>query len=555
MPFNPAAIAGLVEHWNPDDISGADGDAIGTWTGAVNSLVLSGPGGGNDPVLMDATRHASGKQGVLFSATNRAFSITDAALDNAQCTYMFVACWYHLSGGNQWLINKLNTNAATVGIRLTSGSTQGTVRLDGSEGTSRNATASAVNRTNAPHVFTLRYNGTRLIVRVDGVEVAGLNTTGSIDTDNSGALAIGNHPTVPSTTYAWFGDIAIWDNAISDSEMATAETDLMADWGIGDYNAAWTTGSRSIVLAPAAGEDQFFSPQIISDGSTLYMFFAVHETAGVWRWIDYATSADNGATWTRNAGSPIIDSDVDSPSNCRGVGVAIDGTTWHLLVDSAVDGIYHFTGTDLTALTDNGQVYTGHGTGNLEFARHPCILPYKVGGNWRVFFDGRAGTWSSEFGAVGMVDTADFAIWGTAVEVMNSESWWWTATDVGAPSVKVINGTVAGLFAGYNDALLNTQFPHWIGAAKSTDNGATWTYLPEHVPVLSGNETATVGVESPEWFDDGTDQWIYFVSKTVTAASIAKVKVGSDLLAFLEPATGGNPHLLHTRSLLRGMAF
>lgn len=39
--FSPGQISGLVEDWNADTVSGADGDVIGTWTGAYASIAAS----------------------------------------------------------------------------------------------------------------------------------------------------------------------------------------------------------------------------------------------------------------------------------------------------------------------------------------------------------------------------------------------------------------------------------------------------------------------------------------------------------------------------------
>lgn len=534
MAFDPSAVSGLAEHWDPDDITGSGGDDVSSWTGAVNSLVLSGPGGGDDPVLMGGSQQPSGKQAVLFGQTNNRLTVTDASLDNGTWTYIMVACHYdHLKSLSQshWLLNKDNTNPATIALRRFDSSDQIGTRLDGSEGTFRSAVATGT--LNTIQVRTLRYDGSDLILRINGVQVASVSVSGTTDTDNSGPLVIGNHPSSFRAARAIIGDIAVWDTSISDVDMASLESDLMDDWGITDgYGAAWTTGSRSDVFTPGTGEDEIFSVSLVDRGSgNIDAFAAIHESGGVWRWIKHWASTDSGATW--DSGTNIIDANTDSSPECRGVGAVHDGSDYQILVDGGNGSLYHFTGSSLGSLTDNGSVYSGEGTGNLDFARHPAIDPVKSGGKWRVFFDGRDTSATSGIGAIGMVTTADFSTWDTATEIISSRDFWWAKTDVGAPAYQLIDGVDVLLFAGFNEDLPDVANPHWIGIAKSTDGGSTWT-VGEY-PILAGDlDDSSLSVDNPELFYDGTDRWLYFTSRDAGQdGDIMRVEVGSAFDSFV----------------------
>jgi hypothetical protein len=532
MAFDPDSVTGLVEHWDPDSISGSQGDDITEWTGEVNSLVLAGPAT-DEPTLMVAARQPSTHQMLLMNTASARMTVADASLENGTMTafVVFLPIAHKGSTGIQWVFNKDNTNPATIALQATSGASgayRSGVRLDGAEGTFESVDATGYNQRAAPQVLTLRYDGTDLILRANGVEIATLEAVGAIDNDSPGNLVLGNHPSSFTVCNAMFGDVVWYDNAVSDVNMAAIEDWLIEKWLIDDYEDDYTTGSVTVEATPAAGEEEIFSPCIRElDEDTWIMFGAIKEAAGDWKWIDYWTAPKSDPhNWTRNTGGPIIEAVTDSPPECRGVAAVYDGSTVHILVDGADGSLYHFTGTDLASLTDNGAVFNGVAETWEAAIRHPDIAETKVGDAWAVYYDARAGSPTSGNGSIGRTLTEDFSTFTDRTEVFTASDLWWMVTDVGAPSSKFRNDQWELAFAGFNDNAKINDSNHYIGVAKSA-NGTSFELATEFPILVPQRTVSNFSVDNPELFDDGSNLYLYFVARSANVdADIAAVQLG-----------------------------
>lgn len=542
MPItDPSDIASCVAWWDPDSIGGlSHGDDISTWTDEIAGLVFTGPVG-NKPKLAEASAEPSGHQTVSMYGNGDRFTIgATAALNNGNATYCILYAPNNCGvGNNRWVFNKAGANPANFALLQSSTASdryRGSMRLAASPSTQRNADASAFDQRGIPQVVTVTYNGTTLIVRVNGVQVASGSFSGAIATASDAGLVLGNHPSTVTAPAARFGDVVICNAALTGSSLTDLEDWMMSKWLISTYNDAWTTGSVTDEMTPGAGEGELFSASIVTVSTTRYLFAALSDSAGNFEYIDYWTAPTSDPhNWTRHVGGAIIDSNVDAITACRAVAAVHDGSEWRLLVDLGDGDLYHFHGADLESLTNEGVVFSGAGVGA---ARHPCILGTQINGKWWVYFDARASGSQSGFGSIAVVETADWDTFSDARIVFDVSDLWWERTSVGMPSVKLRDGQFEMAYHGYNDAA-QSGTPHYIGLAKSAD-GETWTRLPQQVPIYCPERGKSMeSVDSPELDFDGTDLWLYFTSRASAGvdADIARVQMGSASLAFL--AVGG----------------
>src|SRR5690606_35730892 len=205
------------------------------------------------------------------------------------------------------------------------------------------------------------------------------------------------------------------------------------------------------------------------------------------------------------------------------------------LVDGADGSLYHFTGTDLSSLTDNGAVFSGQGSGWEQFVRKPSIDQQQVNGQWIVYYDGRQGFATSEHGAIGRVETADFATFTNRQQVL-APALWWEQTDQVSPSVVRVNDLLVMAYSGFNStAFGGSPFAHWIGVAKSSDDGLTWTKLPEQVPIIVPEQAdSQASVDDPSLYWDGTNLDFVFVTRGAAVdADITHVRGGAALLDWI----------------------
>lgn len=549
MAKSPDQIAGLVEWWDPDDIAGGDGASVSSWTGSQNSLVLSQGTAAQRPELMGTTRQPSGHQMVYYETSAKRLATTASEINTTTTTYVMVYL-PDIIALNGWQFTRVNSGNPYAFRMRNNPDYQLIIARDGSEGSPNTVGSSSYLQRGIPQVLSARYDGTTLSIRANGVEIGSDTFAGTLDTDTFGGLTLGNHPSSNSSCKGMIGDFVVYDSGISLSDLAELEDWLIDRWNIDDYWADWADYPG--VLEVSVGGSETGSPCIRELDANTWIMFAVIDNLQVDYWTAPKADPHN---WTRNANGVIIDASTDSPTTCRAVSAVLDGSTWHILVDDT-GSFYHFSGTDLQSLTDNGQVFAGQGTGWETAVRHPYIATTKVGDDWAVYYDGRDNGATSGFGAIGVVYTADFATFTERQQVLDVSALWFEATDVGAPAVWRREGKWEMVYAGFDDnTRTDGKVPHYFGLAHS-DDGTTWTKIPEQVPIFVQNRTAALdtldAINTPELFDDGTGIFLYYLARP--GIGINAVEVGQAFLDSITPTpppSGGGNRMGGDRAIRR----
>lgn len=504
--------ASLVEWLAPSSLSLDDGDDVLTWTGE-NAITFTGAVG-ERPTYFDGTQFSNGLPMVLFDGVDERMTVSgESALYNGTMTAIFAVVPFDLDRIVAGFVfnAEADGNPATMAVRV--GSTerwQSIIRLDGSEGTTRPTGDSAYDVYSGVQIVSFRYDGTTAELRVNGVVNDTTAVSGLIDTDNPGVFSIGNHPTVQRPLKALVGEIGFYDDALSNADLEAVEDYLYARYNVGaNLPGKYLTrnGSNPLITPDSgASEDRIFPAEIRRVGSTLYLFAAISVSSSFTKFDYWTAPVNDPDNWTRNAGSYIIDSATDSPTGVRGGTAAHDGTNWHILVESGAGVWYHFSGSDLASLTDNGAVFDNTDiTFATAFPRHVNIMPDKIGGAWRIYGDYRTGSATSGFGGMFVTTTTDFSTFTTPVEAtIAGNNQWYYRDDQASPCVIRKNGLYQLLFSGFHDTIPErTEAPHWLGFAYSSD-GLTFRTLTPDAPILGmTSDNDTESCEQPLWHDDG----------------------------------------------------
>lgn len=510
----PTDITGCVLWLDPASITANDGDLITAWNDETVNNNDASAAGDDRPTYRDGTDYYHGRPNIEFNGTTNRLTVAAAAsLDNANATYAIVCRLNNLAANTDpsWLINKVNTNAATVGMRIcdSDGANPGLYenffRLDGSEGTVRTIASRGPYR-QAWTVFIFRYDGTTGEMYIDNDLSGSLSQSGSIDADNSGLLAIGNHS---SADLAWRGriaDVVVYDNAISNSDLTDLVDYLKGKYPDSEYvkqSSLLSSGIRHARVRTAAETGESDNQMIVCT------------TAGA---INHYTSPTNDPhNWTlQNSNIVTLD------ANYRTLDFVVVSGTWYLYIDRATGNgaIELFTGAAVTSLTEHGSSPVIAGSVG-DYQRTPGVI--EESGSWTMLVDVRT---DSILGAVGYVDrytSADGISWtkdAANSPVINSAGTGFADTDITHPHIyKRDDSSYLVTFAGYNDnhPLTASFFPHEIGFALSEDL-INFTFSNKN-PALtmdhaSGDFDITL-VSNPCLWDDGSNLVLYYSGRTI----------------------------------------
>lgn len=518
---DPTSITGCALWLDPNSLSAThnDGDLVSSWADETANNNDASSSGTARPTFRDGSDFYHGEPTLEFSGGDDKLTVAaDASLDNGQFTYAIVCRYDDLRENSdpRWLLNKVNTNASTVGLRVAdkeaansaSGKYQGFLRLDGSESTVEEVIGRGPSK-QAWTVLLLRYDGTDLELYVDEHLAATEAASGSADTDNSGALYIGNHS---SANTAWIGHIAevvVYDNAISD-----ANRDDLIDWLKAKYPNSEYVEQGSILPASMRSCRIRTASET---GLTKHQMLVV-TTSGNIRHYDAPTTDPHN--WTLRDFNVI-------PANSayRTLDFIVDGGTWYVYVDRAncCGAVELWTGNSVSNLSshDANPIIAGSPG---DYVRTPAVI--KEGTSWTMILDIRTDSVLGNDGHLDRWTSSDGEFWKkdkTNSPVLEPTGNGFEHSDVTHPAIiKLGTNDYLLAYVGYNEYHpMASVFPHEIGLATST-NLQTFTRTDKnpaitHSPELLAFDQALVA--NPAFFDDGTNLYIYYAGRTLTAVS------------------------------------
>lgn len=232
LGLGPLAVpsSGLVLHLRAGDLSGSDGDPIGTWGDSGFDFTAAGSA---RPALRGPARGIGGRAAVLFDGSDDVLSLADADLDLATLTIAMVVQASYTLATSRWLITRLHDSAggspySRVGIYHPASGIA--VRADGSEST---ASFTDVPAWGAPQVWVLSVGAAGTLVHVNGrAQLTGAAT--SVTYPNVAAWCLGGRAS--DTPGEWWkgkvGDVAIYSGQLSASDRQKLEGALATYYGI-----------------------------------------------------------------------------------------------------------------------------------------------------------------------------------------------------------------------------------------------------------------------------------------------------------------------------------
>lgn len=508
---NPEDITGCAMWLNPGDLSLTDGDPVSSWADNTLSNNDATASGTARPTYRDGSDHYHGKPNIEFSSASHRLTVAaDASLDNGEITYAIVCRYDDLRENSdpRWLLNKVNTNASTVGLRVAdkeaansaSGKYQSFSRLDGDESNFEDVIGRGPSK-QAWTVLLLRYDGSTIELYVDDHLAESVSATGAIDTDNSGALYIGNHSSVNVAWVGRIGDVVVYDNAISDTDR-----DDLIDWLKDKYkNSEYTeqgsvlgTGNRSCRVRTAS-----------ETGLTKNQMLVVTTAGNIHHYDSPTTDPHN---WTlRNSNV------IPANANYRTLDFLVDGGTWYVFADIShcCGAVELWEGSAVTSLAehDANPVIAGKPG---RYVRTPAVL--KEGSNWTMILDVRTDFALGNKGHLERWTSTDGAFWERDQIVLSPTGDGFEHSDVTHPALyKVGTNDYILAYVGYNDKHpMTSVFPHEISFATST-NLTTFTRtgkLITHSPGSTSFDQALVA--NPAFF--GSDA-LYYAGRTLNAVS------------------------------------
>lgn len=518
MPINdPTDITGCVVWLDPGTISATDGDPVGSWTDQSGS--------GNDatssltdrPTYRDGTDFYHGQPTIEFTSQAHRLEIAaDATLNNAQVTYAVVCRLEDVEAhaDPKWIINKLNTNASTIGIRVADegianeGLYEVFFRLNGSEGTVRELASRGPVR-QAWTVLLFRYDGSTGELYVDEDLSDSLSVSGSIDPDNSGKLVIGNHTTSDIAFEGHIGDVVVYNKALSNTERDDLITWLKDKYPNSEYvktSSILSSGIRHARIRTAS-----------ETGKSGHQMLVVTTSGAI---NHYTSTTGSPHTWTlQNSG--VIPTDA----SYRTLDFVVISNTWYVYVDraSSFGAIELWTGSDITSLTEHASspVITGSAG---DYQRTPAVI--EESGSWTMLIDVRTDSVTGNLGYIDRWTSANGISWtkdSANSPVLSPTGDGFEGTDVGHPFIyKVGTGDYLLAYAGFNEdhPLGVSVFPHEIGLASSTDL-ITFTRLNKN-PVLTNSQGSSDFdinfVANPCLFNDGSYLNLYYSGMNTSSA-------------------------------------
>jgi len=506
---DPTDITGCVLWLDPDDISASDGDPVGAWSDLSGEGNDGSASGADRPDYHDGTDFYHEHPTLKWDNTGERITVAaDASLDNGEVTYIIMARCSEtdVDPDPLWLMNKVNTNSATVGIRADdTGGTEGQYevffRLDGSEGTVRTLSSTGPVR-EAWTAIVFRYNGSVGELYLDHALSDSLAVSGSIDTDNSDVLAIGNHNSVDVGWAGDIGDVIVYDNAISDDDLTSVVDYLLAKYPNSEYTKTGTAISGTNLRHARV---RTASETGLSDNQMLL----VTEAGQI---NHYTSPTSDPHNWTL-ANSSVITTDAQY----RTLDFLVVSGTWYVYVDHAASNgeIELWTGAAVTSLTEHASspVITGS-VGN--YTRTPGVI--EESGSWTMLIDVRTDSVTGGDGHIDRYTSSDGISWtqdAVNSPVLESTGSGYEATDVGHPCIyKRGTSDYILAYAGYNDNHHKISwFPHEIGLATST-NLIDFTRVSA-APSFTHQEDDTTdlditSVSNPCLWDDGTNLTLYY---------------------------------------------
>jgi hypothetical protein len=506
----PTDITGCVVWLDPGTISATDGDPIGTWSdqsGSANDATASGV---DRPTYRDGTAFDHGQPTLEFSDVgHRIEAAADASLDNAQVTYAVVCRLEDLDANTDpaWLINKVNTNASTVGMRIADsdiankGLYEIFYRLDGTEGTVRTIPSRGPYRESWT-VFLFRFDGTDGEMYIDKDLAGSLTLSGSIDADNSGKLTIGNHNSSDLGWRGHIGEVVVYDNSISD-----VDRDDLIDWLLAKYrNSEYR--KESTILSSGIRHARIKTAS--ETGQSDHQMIVVTTAGAINHYTAPTTDPHN---WTLQNSSIIA-----TNASYRTLDFVVVSGTWYVYVDKATSNgeLRLWTGAAVTSLTEHGS--SPLITGSVgDYNRVPAVI--EESGSWTMLIDVRTDALLGGDGHVDRWTASDGISWTkdtTNSPVISSLSTGFEGTDITHPMIyKRGTGDYLIVYAGYNDLhpLDATHFPHEIGLVTSTNLSTNWVRSKKNPILTMGQASGTFDltlVANPCLFHDGKHLTLYY---------------------------------------------
>lgn len=510
---DPTDISGCVLWLDPGTIMASDGDPVGSWTDQSGNGNDASSSGTDRPIYRDGSDFYHGQPTIEFTdVAHRLEVAADASLANQKVTYAIVCRMEDLVANNDpsWLINKVNTQASTVGIRAADaditqeGKYEAFYRLNGSESTVRKLESRGPLR-QSWIIVVFTYDGSTGSLYINDDLSDSQSNTGNLDTDNNGILVIGNHDTLDLAFRGHIGDVVVYDRAINSTERADLVDFLRAKYPNSEYVKTTTilsAGNRHARIRSA-------SETGLSDNQML-----VVTMAGA---VNHYTSPTNDPhNWT------LQNSSVISNSSYRTLDFVVVNGTWYIYVDKASGNgqIELWTGSSVTGLSQHGSSPVLSGSAG-DYPRVPAVI--EESGSWTMLVDVRTDAITGNEGHIDRYTSNDGVSWtkdttNSPVLIPTGEGF--EATDVGHPFIyKIGSGNYLVAYCGFNgDHPLATSFwPHEIGLLTSTDL-ISFTRSNKN-PAFSTSDGSSdhdvTMVANPCLFHDGTNLTLYYTGRKV----------------------------------------
>jgi Neuraminidase (sialidase) len=340
---------------------------------------------------------------------------------------------------------------------------------------------------------------------------AALNTNAATDSGHDGLCQV--------ATDGGGNWLAVWESTENLGGTIGTDPDILVARST-DNGATWTApAALNTNAATDSGDDAW--PQVTTDGLGLWVAVwhsgdSLGGTIGTDWDILAARSTDNGATWTDPAAlntNAATDSQYQYDAWPQ---VTTDGTGNWLAVWESTENLGGTIGTDADILaarsTDNGATWTDPAALNTNAATdsgddYGPQVATDGGGNWVAIwtsYDSLEGTIGTDSDILAARSTDNGATW-TAPATLNTNA----ATDSGADGRAQVTTDGAGNWVAVwhsNENVGGTIGTDYdILVARSTDNGATWT-----APATLNTNAATDsnGDNDPQVTTDNAGNWL-----------------------------------------------